>query len=177
MDSLTQTQSIYAYGTLFLQKYDTDGNLINTHIIDGEASVTGMFCDEEGNVYLYGKYISSLNFWGELILQTMGVTANYFYVKIDENGNVLWGKNMSELHEFFSNFETAISDGLGNSYVGYDTWSDSYISKMNSDGEIISTIFQADVRSISGLAMDEEGNLIATGSCASTLSSFNGVSF
>ena len=174
MDEFSLNYGIAAFGSLFLTKFDGDGNLILTHIIEGEAAVTGIISDDYGNVYLFGQYHSEINFWGQLTLQMNEFSVNHFFVKIDENGNVLWGKNTNELNEFFQHLFDAIADDEGNTYIGYDTWSDSYISKLNPNGEVISTIIQEDVANISGLSLDGDGNIIVVGSCAGWQSVFNG---
>lgn len=176
MDEFSLNYGGTALGSLFLKKYDTDGNLLDEHTISGEAAVTGLFSDHSGNIYLFGQYYSNIDFWGELTLLKTDVSINHFYVKIDQSGAVFWGKNMNEFHEFFSNFMDAIADDGGNTYVGFDSWSDSFVVKMNENGEVLSTILQEDVSNISGLALDQNGNLIVAGSCAGWESVFNGTS-
>jgi len=176
MDEFSLNYGNVAFGSLFLKKFDTDGNLLDERTISGEAAVSGLFSDNSGNIYLFGQYYSDIDFWGQLTLQKNGVSINHFYVKITQDGNVEWGKNMNELQEYFSNFMDAISDDAGNTYVGFDTWSYSYVVKMDENGEVLNTIFQEDVSNISGLALDQNGNLIVAGSCAGWESVFNGTS-
>lgn len=176
-ETFSMVYGIAAFGNLFIQKYSNNGDLLYVKTISGDGSVTGIVTDPDGYVYLYGKYISTLDFWGDLSLTNEGLNLYHFLVKIDENGNVLWGKNLNETEEFLSNFEAVATDNQGNVFIGYDTWWNSYISALDDDGNIINTITQENVKSISSISVDNQGNIVASGTCANIQCNFNGVGY
>jgi hypothetical protein len=164
-----------AMGTLFLKKYNPAGELIWEKTITGEGLATGIYCDENGGIFLYGEFHSDINFWNDLTLYFEGINTNSFLVKIKGNGEVDWGLNLEELPMESGVVSDVTSDNSGMLYVGYSTWINSHILKIDADGAYTSSVIQDDVSLISGVDVDGEGNIYATGGCAGSNSSFGGV--
>jgi len=177
LNTFSQNYGIYTYGSLFLRKYNSDGELLFEKIIEGEGTVSGLINDQNGNTIIYGSNISPLDFWGEFSLQEGEITTNQFVVKINQNGNVLWGKSFNQFEEYIASIMDVAVDNQNNLYVGYDTWSDSFIAEISPDGEVINTIVQENVKSISSLTIDTQGNLIVAGSCADFQCKFNAIDY
>jgi len=80
------------FSDLFIAKYDTGGNILwaksagGTHEDVGNSIIT----DAGGNVFVAGWFRDSISF-GTITLTGAGV--DFFVVKYDAGGNVLWAKN------------------------------------------------------------------------------------
>ena len=78
-----------------LEKYDTSGNLIWSHIWeigDSEIRIEGIMCDQDGSVFTCGAFSGTINFdpySGKAILTAQGVTDG-FLSRYDPQGNHLW---------------------------------------------------------------------------------------
>lgn len=166
-----------AMGIQFLKKFNPDGELIWEKIVSGEGLATGVYCDNAGGVYLYGELHSDLSFWEELTIYYQGITTNSFLVKVNYSGEIEWGLNLEDLPVESGTISDVSSDQQGMLYVAYFTWLNSYILKINANGEYVSSIIQEDVSLISGVDVDNVGNIYAAGGCAGFNSSFGGVSY
>lgn len=166
-----------AMGNQFLRKYNPQGELMWEKIITGEGLASGIYCDNNNGIYLFGQLHTNLSFWDELTLYYEGISINSFFVKINTTGEVDWGLNMEDLPLESGTISDLVATSSGNLYVAYSTWIRSYILKMNTDGEYLESVIQEDVSLISGIDADDSGNVFAAGSCAGASSSFNGVSF
>jgi len=166
-----------AMGTQFLKKYNPDGELLWEKTITGEGLATGIYCDNEGGIYLYGQFHSDIDFWGELTLYFVDITTNGFLVKIDYTGELDWGINLEDLPMESGTISDVTSDNSGLVFACYSTWINSYILKFSTDGDYIGSIDQGDVSLASGVDVDANGNIYAAGGCAGFNSSFGGVSY
>jgi hypothetical protein len=166
-----------AMGSQFLKKYNPIGELEWERIITGEGLASGIYCDKAGGVYLYGQMHSNLDFWGETILNIEGTGTNGFLVKINYGGAVDWGMNLEDLPMESGTVSDMTSDDSNLLYVAYSTWVTSNIVIINSDGDYITSIVQDDVSIVSGVDVDDNGNIYAAGGCAGFYSTFGGVSY
>lgn len=166
-----------AMGSQFLKKYNPQGGLEWEKLITGEGLAAGLYCDHSGGVYLYGQMHSNLDFWGELTLDFAGVSTNGFIVKIDYDGEINWGLNLEDLPMESGTVSDMTSDDSGLLYVAYSTWINSYIVMIGSNGNYSGAIIQEDVSIVSGVDVDDDGNIYAAGGCAGFYSTFGGVSY
>ncbi|MHC1776084.1 MAG: hypothetical protein AB9834_11795 [Lentimicrobium sp.] len=167
----------YAMGSQFIRKYDPQGNLLWSRIIEGEALADGIACDSEGGVYLYGRTHSDLNFWDEGSLKYSGNTTDAFIVRVTSEGNYDWGNNLTSLQ-----FGHGVASGLDFNdqeelYLAYYANSRSYILIYDAGGALLQTVTQEMVPIISSIDIDAQGNVLAAGSCAGSESEFGGVPF
>src|SRR5205085_3793311 len=91
-DSITLTNS--ANLDVFLAKLDSGGNVLWAKSGSGNYVDEGMSvaADPWGNVYLTGNFMSfSITFDNVTLFQ--GGTCDFFLVKYDASGNVLWAKS------------------------------------------------------------------------------------
>src|ERR1039457_3089119 len=92
----------------------------NTETYHTYANATSI--DPSGNVYVTGHFMSNHISFGNITLNksdTMTTGADFFIVKYDPNGNVLWAKSAAGLNtEFGQNQGQAVTtDRLGNVFV------------------------------------------------------------
>jgi len=168
---------IGSYGQLFIQKYDTDGNQLWMNIIHGLGMTKGSVCDAYGNLYIIGNHRSNLNFWDDDSLLYSGNAINSFFAKVLADGSLAWAINMNNLYPETSDINDIVADENGNILLGISSWPDSYVTKFSPDGTIISEIMQTTAGFLSGIDIDESGNIVTTGSCSGTESLFGGVNY
>ena len=87
-DSITLSSTgVY---TMFLVKYDSNGNILWARNSTGIAAGNSVVTDNQGNVYLTGTYASTTISFGAFTLVGMGTSWDVFVVKYDTNGNPIW---------------------------------------------------------------------------------------
>jgi LPXTG-site transpeptidase (sortase) family protein len=169
----------YTAGDAFVAKVDSSGNLLWNTFLGGNGNDYGygIAIDQSGNVYATG--ISDA-MWGNPV---QGYSANIeaFVGRLDSNGNLLWntflgGSGLDYSYEIDA-------DGIGNVYItGYSTASwgnpiraytafeDSFVTKLDSQGNTIFNIFLGGSGSDYGygIAIDGNGSVYTTGSSTAT---------
>lgn len=166
-------------GRLYLNKYTPDGTLSFEKIIEGKAQVYNILTDSNGNIIVVFGWLNTITI-DTLNLNTVNQGMQYLLAKFDANGNLLWhhqmvidapsGTGLDEVQEF----RALDIDNQGNIYAGYGNFMDGYITKYAPDGEELLTITQNNVSRISSLSIDNEGNILAAGSCINWTSTFAG---
>src|SRR5690606_6362944 len=131
--------------------------------------------DFSGNVYLLAGFFEELTV-GTTVFENSGITIRYVLLKLDSNGDLLWSYSPSVIEDWFLQDCYAITVAPNNDvYVGYGTYSDTFITKLDSNGTEINTITQTGVKLITSIDLDTEGNLYVAGSCAEPNANYNGV--
>ena len=110
---------------VFIAKYDSSGNVIwaKSSIGTGYNYGQGISTDAQGNSYVTGVFGSPIIIFGNDSLMNAGYE-NFFIVKYDLSGNVVWGKNAQRTDRTSSiDVGQSISaDANGNVYAtGYFT--------------------------------------------------------
>ncbi len=132
---LTNVNPLFAYGDLFLLKYDTSGNLIWANSINGTYGEMGnkVIADGLGSVYLTGYFTSdTINFGAHYLLKDSLVTAanSLFLAKYDSSGYNLWAKgvhatNCKATSATFDRYKRPCITGSflnNNTIIGVDTF-------------------------------------------------------
>jgi len=166
-----------SFGELMLRKYDADGNLMWVKILYGLGMAKGSVCDTDGNLYITGKHRSVIDFWGDDTISYAGITPNSFLAKVNPNGDLLWAMNMNDLYPGLSEINDITTDVEGDLYLGISGFPDSYVSKLNPEGDILMEILQTKAGIISGIDIDDSGNVVVTGSCSGNESLFGGENY
>jgi gliding motility-associated-like protein len=114
---------------IFLAKYDASGNVLWAK---GAGSLAGDYgygvaTDASGNIFITGQIGPPVTF-GSF---TLGAS-DFFLVKYDGNGNVIWAKDNAALNIG----QSVATDGFGNIYVR----TDGYLVKYNFFGNVVWTI-------------------------------------
>lgn len=109
--------NINTNGDVYVAKYSSTGSAIWAKSINGVSTekVNSLSIDAVGNVYITGKFSSSLLTVGTISLTNGGTSSNMFLVKYDTGGNVQWANAYGGANSVEA---TAIAtDASGNSYV------------------------------------------------------------
>ncbi|MFZ1323401.1 MAG: hypothetical protein WAT71_17750 [Ignavibacteria bacterium] len=176
--SAQNSKTIYgqAYlGDLKLKKLDPSGNGVFDRMLYGKLNVKTIETDKHGNIYLTGIFmdtliIDSVNF----IFNTgSGLNLNYFLIKLSDNGNFIWKKNVSEI--FGSDYRIDALKIKGDFfYAGISNFTTGYLKKYDLNGNELMSISQQPVRGISGIAVDDDGNIFTAGACSNGNINFAG---
>jgi len=164
-------------GNLFLKKYNASGQEEWNRTIEGQSNAGGIFVDKTNNIYFYGQMYMDANFWNEDSLEKTGIGTDGFLAKATGNGDLEWCINLTTLPMGEGTVANLTTDDEGLLYLAYSTWINSYVLIFNPEGEHLYSVVQEDVGLISGIDLDEEGNIYVAGSCAGWNSIFNGVSY
>jgi hypothetical protein len=123
MGTLTVTNANTSMSTfdVFLAKYDAFGNVLWLQKASGAVDdfSTAVAVDQVGNVYITGYFESPTITFGSFTLtnsNSNNSSKEYFIVKYDPNGNVIWAQSVGGM---FDEYGTSITtDVSGYIYVG-----------------------------------------------------------
>lgn len=162
------------FGDLLFNKYDASGEPIYSRSFPGHGTVYDIAVDNDGNVFLAIGYVELITV-GTLQLSTANIGIQPLLVKLDPDGNLMWHYIPQITGSSSVNFEAVSVDHDGNVYIGYDSYNDSYIEKLSPAGASLLTITQLEVKMLTSVDTDLEGNIYAAGSCAEPNASFAGI--
>ena len=119
-DTLTNFGGTYMPFDIFLAKYDSNGNVLWARGAGGDSWDRGnaLYADNSGNVYVAGWFESTFIVFGtDTLFNNHGAT-DFFIVKYDASGNVLWDEGSDG---DFSDMATSLcADAAGYIYMaGY----------------------------------------------------------
>jgi hypothetical protein len=183
-------EAAYNSYSLYVLKLDSEGNFLWVKKID-KVSIVSMDVDKSGNIILIGGYSQTVDFDPGPNVYNMTSVNNKYILKLDNNGNFLWGLQGQDLKmeqcKFDNNGNIYISGGFAFSVIhdadpGSDTFilSDDlgenfYISKLDLNGNFINAICfgrcnQVDEdEDMNSFIIDDNGNIYITGSFDETV--------
>jgi outer membrane protein assembly factor BamB len=169
-------QMAYSFimGRLLLDKYNPDGTLLFSKTIHGKVHLERMMVDNSNNLYLLVSFIETISF-GPFSLENTTQGLDYVLIKLDSAGEFLWHYEVSLPNSHVQDAIALAIDQQDKVYIGYDNYNTSYITKLSNSGIEEMTLIQDNVSIISSLAIDEDGNILAAGSCLNTNASFAGL--
>jgi Secretion system C-terminal sorting domain len=159
------------FGDLFYNKYSTSGELLWGKTITGKAQVYNMISDTAGNIYVAANYVQSMTI-DNVTISTSAQGENEIVLKFDSNGTLLWYQEIADC----SNFKSVAVDSNDFLYICYDNYNNSYVNKLDPNGNILLTITQQHVNVASSVSVDNEGNIYTAGGCAASNAIYAGVS-
>ena len=204
LDAITLLQSSSSTNIMVF-KMDNQGNVLwakssmNTNLSNANFSAQNLILDENNNIYLTGKFQGTNFNFGDLSVSTTNSTNSLqelFLAKLDSEGNAQWIKTIEgDNTEYISSL---LIDLDGNVYCsGYyyssmlnidsetlintisdHTRPDLFIAKYNQAGDFIwaKTAGTIDDDKITGLSIDQNGNLFGIGSFSEETLDLNGTS-
>ncbi|HKR06649.1 MAG TPA: T9SS type A sorting domain-containing protein [Bacteroidia bacterium] len=187
--------SITNNSDIFVVKYDDAGNVLwakSEGGIYGEGSL-GISTDAYGNVYVTGSFSSPTITFGSTVLTNSGA-GDFFLVKYDSSGNVLWAKQASGTDG--EGGYAVCTDANGNVMVtgsynsptltfgsivltnaGVTGTGDIFITKYDSSGNVLwAKRAGGTYHELAwGISTDANGNIFVTGSFTSPTLDFGGI--
>jgi len=162
-------------GDIKIEKRNSLGSLLWENTIFGKVDVSELIVDGQDNVICIGTYRDSLVIGATTLIQS-DPNQNSFILKTDNSGNFLWVKDGTEFAPEFG-IVTALELKTSNNFlVGVTNWNtNANIYELGTDGNVVSTIEQTDVETISDIDVDISGNIWATGFAFNGPLSFNGL--
>lgn len=179
---------------LFIAKYDSGGTVLWAKGAGGTAGdeADGLAADGAGNVYVTGDFGSPTIKFGSSILTNNG-QSNFFLVKYDINGNVLWARSAGGIGSGYGASGISVTvDNSGNVYAtggyfgpiiafGSDTIrspqnsSPVFLVKYDANGNELWARISGDTSYGTGysVATDIAGNVLITGNFSSSHLSFS----
>jgi hypothetical protein len=169
------------------------GGFVWAKSIGGTGSETGssIAVDSSGNVYTTGQFLGTVDFdpgAGVSNLNSSAGSYDIFVTKTDGSGNFIWAKNMggtgidagraiavdSSANVYITGYFNVTADfdpGAGTVNLTSAGLSDSYVSKMDSNGNFVwaKRIGGTDYDSGEGIALDLGANVYTTGSFYGTV--------
>ncbi|MFA5196123.1 MAG: T9SS type A sorting domain-containing protein, partial [Bacteroidales bacterium] len=178
---------------LFVAKYNTDGAALWAKRAPNVYNGCDFICtDHFGNCYVTGAFFSYFTIFGNDTLMNDGINFQFFIVKYDTDGNILWSKSAGGGDD---DCATGIStDPEGNIYItGYfrspfitfDSITltnagnaDIFVVKYNANGEVIwaKSVNGAGDDISNSISTDANGNSFITGTFKSSVLSFDSAS-
>jgi hypothetical protein len=163
------------FGITRIEKRNDSGSLLWENIIEGKADVSEIIVDGENNTVCIGTYRDTITIDSQQLINT-GIGMGSLILKLDTLGNLIWIKDGTD---FFSGYEimTALEkDGLNNYLVGISNYPiSSAILRLDTGGNLSSTIDQPGVNTVSDIDMDTFANIWVTGFTSTNNQSFNGL--
>jgi len=147
------------YGDFEIVKWDSSGNVLwakEAKKISNSCSGVGfgVTADRNGNVYACGDFINTLIFGQDTVKDTVAGRQNFFVVKYDPNGNVIWAKQATILDSNYGwgawsmssdnhdHLYLSINGGFGKSKIAFG--GDTLIFNDTSKNDGASIIFKLD---------------------------------
>ncbi|SCY08296.1 T9SS type A sorting domain-containing protein [Flavobacterium caeni] len=162
------------HGDIYYNKYDNTGALLFSKTFTGHVTVNDMTADSQGNVYLAATFVNLMQV-GELLLSTEEQGTQNALFKFNPQGELVWHMQFEMQQWSEPTIFQIVTDAQDNLYVGYCDFMDSIIQKFTPDGAPMLTITQQNVRMLSSISVDNQGNIYAAGSCTDPGATFNGV--
>ncbi len=159
------------FGDLFYNKYDAAGELLWEKTITGKVQVNNMISDSSGNIYVAADYIQTMTI-DNLTISTSEQGENQILLKFDTNGTLLWHQEIANTN----NFKSLAVDSNDLVYICFDDFNNSYVKKLDSNGNTLLTITQQRVNVASSVSVDNQGNIYVAGGCAASNAIYAGVS-
>jgi len=175
---------------IFIQKLDSDGNLIWAKQMGGSDKDFGiaLAIDNSENVYTIGHFNETADFdpgAGEYNFTSKGLR-DVFIQKLDVDGNFIWAKQMGGINYEWASSITIDTEGYIYTYTAgiyFDTINPvpnkpkhyiankragSFIQKLTTDGNVI-WIKQLESSYGTSMVIDDSGNLYTTGNFHKTV--------
>jgi len=173
---LDSAKTSHGFGDIFIQKTSLEGNIVDEIVIQGKTQPPEKFnVDNNNNLYFIIEYEDEDLTWGTDTIEAYSST-NHALVKLNENLDIVWVKYFEDQ----LGFDVGEYFIIKNEYIymhleeGFEV---SSIVKMDLDGNQLLKITNEGISLLSTIDIDNDGNIYATGSCATSEVLFNGTSF
>jgi hypothetical protein len=166
--------------SMYVAKYNTDGDIVWINQFDGKAIGYGVgndiVADGQGNIYVAGHFSDSVSFGSTTLGSDGGMDG--FILKQNSNGTILWVKKIGGAGEGYAysisvdGAGNVLTSGFFNGDVNFEGntltsagQNDLFIAKHDSDGNLLWVRQSGGTGYDEGvsIAVDEQGNVYTTG--------------
>jgi len=162
-------------GDIEIAKFNQTGTKEWSFTIFGKANVSEIIVDNDNNVVCTGTFRDTITMNTTSLVHSGSGKGN-FILKLDASGNYIWAKDGTEYISGFGEFTALEINAAGNILLAISDYPiESKILKLDADGNILSSIEQPDVPTISDISRDASGNIWVTGFTTTHSQSFNGL--
>ena len=169
------------YGSLFmgdvvLRKYNSSGSQLFSKVLTGKADIEGIGADTQGNLYVYGFFLDTLHIDPShvLINTSSGMNINSFFIKLDNSGNFVWSKNITDIYGNYAYIKSLRVKG-SSVLTPISSNSQEFIKKFDLNGIEQLSVQLNFVAIISGVDINSHGEIFAAGSCGAGNHNFGGL--
>lgn len=167
------------FGSCYVERLDpTTGQPLWSCGMGDSLTVESGAVDEEGNVYVAGRFISYLALCDGTILgnpQPVLWDVDLYLLKFSPGGLVLWSRNISMMDADASMIPELAIDPQGSLWYSTCDFFTTRIVRVDADGNDVETRVIDGAKTIGGMAFGPSGALYVSGSCDDTGLSFGGI--
>ncbi|HNS11449.1 MAG TPA: T9SS type A sorting domain-containing protein [Bacteroidia bacterium] len=178
LDSFALTYNQDAFGSLILENRDNSGNVLWEISLSNKVFVKRIVADQNGNIYLGGGFMDTLDFNGSnpLMNSGSGLNVDRFLAKLDANGSVIWKRNLRLTHAQ-TYLEDLQLDNQGNLWYAMNDFNNSALYKVDINGDDTDSLIQEGVLLVSSFSFDPFGNLFIAGAASNGTVTFGNQSY
>lgn len=154
-------------GTMFIEKRDTNGNVLWQYSVGPEVSVQRITTDQAGNIYVGGKFQDDMIMNGTDTMFHVQVSANnfnWFVLNLSPQGTLQWSRNLSPSYPQYDEVSALATDPQGNIHVGVTDFFDAKIIMLDNLGNdaLNHTMFNG--KRIGNISFHTDGSMYVSGS-------------
>ncbi len=163
------------FGDLLIEQRFSNGDISRRDTIFGKVNISRAAIDKDNNLIAAGWFLDTIRINPSHQLINGTPLPQTFLFKRNSSGSILWLKNLTLSLSNIWELESLALDDSGHIWLAIESMAQStYIRRLNQNGIEIDSFVQANVRSISRIAVNNLGEVWVTGSTLSNPQSFNG---
>ena len=170
LDSFSMTYDQTVLGKYIVEYLDTNGVMLWQFMLGQNACVKKLITDHAGNTIISGQFQQTLHINNVDSINYINIpfsSINFFLIKIDNQGNLLWKRNMSATWPDFDEVETLAVDPFMNCWYGITDFTFTKIVRIDGNGndDLTHTIING--KTLGNISFDPTGGLYVSGGAES----------
>jgi hypothetical protein len=164
------------FGDQIIEKLNRAGHSLSADTLFGTVTIKTIAVDRSNNLIVAGLFRDTMRVGTAILTLPHNGFSSCFMLKLSPVGELLWLKDMTQLHPDWLGISSMKVDNAGSLRVAVGTTTQStFVKKLDGNGNEIGSLEQSNVQIISSLAFDTNGNLWVSGSVFDGALSFNGL--
>lgn len=163
------------YGDIKFEKRNPSGMLLWERTIYGKVDISEIIIDTGNNIICLGTFRDSVVLGTTTLYQTE-LNQNSFIFKTDDTGNFLWVLDATSFAPQYSILTALELKSSNNILIGATNYNiNANIYEFNPEGNLVSTILQTNIGTVSDISADDSQNIWVTGFTFDGPASFSGL--